>query len=181
MPVAEAKGVEVRPRTSAGRAYVVADPRRLEQVFLNLLGNAVKFTPAGGRVTVQIAASGAVDRRSRHDTGRGIDPAFLPHVFERFRQADETPRRGSAGGLGLGLFIARRLVEAHGGPIRVGKRGRRPWRDIHRVAAGRDRRPGRAHALRTRHLLRRMSSGRGCPHSPVCASCSWTMRPRCAT
>ena len=95
---------------------------RLEQVFVNLLGNAVKFTPQGGRVTVQIAASDtSIDVRVS-DTGRGIDPAFLPHVFERFRQADGTIAR-RAGGLGLGLFIARRLVDAHGGRIRAESEG----------------------------------------------------------
>jgi two-component system CheB/CheR fusion protein len=97
---------------------VSADPHRLEQVFVNLLGNAVKFTPAGGQVTVQITAPDrSIDVRVI-DTGRGIDPAFLPHIFERFRQADETTAR-RAGGLGLGLFIARRLVDAHGGRIRA--------------------------------------------------------------
>jgi len=118
LPVAEAKGVDVRLEPVPGFPSVTADPHRLEQVFVNLLGNAVKFTPQGGRVTVQIAASGpSIDVRVS-DTGRGIDAAFLPHIFERFRQADETTAR-RAGGLGLGLFIARRLVDAHGGRIRA--------------------------------------------------------------
>jgi CheY-like chemotaxis protein/anti-sigma regulatory factor (Ser/Thr protein kinase) len=118
LPVAEAKGVDVRLEPVPGFPSVTADPHRLEQVFVNLLGNAVKFTPQGGRVTVQIAESGpSIDVRVS-DTGRGIDAAFLPHIFERFRQADETTAR-RAGGLGLGLFIARRLVDAHGGRIRA--------------------------------------------------------------
>ncbi len=118
LPVAEAKGVDVHLEPGSGRPYVSADPHRLEQVFVNLLGNAVKFTPAGGQVTVQITAPDrSIDVRVI-DTGRGIDPAFLPHIFERFRQADETTAR-RAGGLGLGLFIARRLVDAHGGRIRA--------------------------------------------------------------
>jgi signal transduction histidine kinase len=122
LPVAEAKGIDVRLDLAPGPVPVAADPRRLEQVFVNLLGNAVKFTPAGGRVTVQITASdSSIDVRVV-DTGRGIDPAFLPHVFERFRQADGTTAR-SAGGLGLGLFIARRLVDAHGGRIRAESEG----------------------------------------------------------
>ena len=118
MPLAEAKGLQVCLEPLPADVRIVADPCRLEQVFLNLLGNAVKFTPAGGCVTVEVAASEReVDVRVG-DTGRGIDPAFVPHVFERFRQADSTFAR-SVGGLGLGLFIAHRLVDAHGGRICV--------------------------------------------------------------
>jgi K+-sensing histidine kinase KdpD len=121
LPMAEAKGLHVRV-ASLPAVRVVADPHRLEQVFVNLLGNAVKFTPAGGHVTVDVARSErSVDVRVE-DTGRGIDAAFLPHVFERFRQADSTVAR-SVGGLGLGLFIARCLVDAHGGRIRVESEG----------------------------------------------------------
>jgi signal transduction histidine kinase len=117
MPLAETKGVHVNV-LDIPDVLVVGDPLRLEQVFVNLLGNAVKFTPAGGTVTIDVARSErSVDVRVR-DTGRGIDPGFLPHVFERFRQADGTATR-AVGGLGLGLFIARRLVDAHGGHIRV--------------------------------------------------------------
>ncbi len=95
---------------------VRGDARRLEQVFFNLLGNAVKFTPQGGRVTIGVRdLNGAVEVRVT-DTGEGIDPAFLPHVFDAFRQADgETARRH--GGAGLGLSIARELIEAHKGSI----------------------------------------------------------------
>lgn len=122
MPLAETKGLDVRLGKLPESIHVVADPHRLEQVFLNLLGNAVKFTPAGGHVTVEVVASDrSVDVRVV-DTGLGIDPAFLPHVFERFRQADRTVAR-SVGGIGLGLFIARRLVDAHGGTIRVESEG----------------------------------------------------------
>ena len=121
LPIAEDKGVDVQV-SELPTARVVADRHRLEQVFVNLLGNAVKFTPAGGRVVVDMATSKqSLDVRVT-DTGRGIDPAFVPHVFERFRQADSTPTR-SAGGLGLGLFIARRLAEAHGGRITVASEG----------------------------------------------------------
>jgi signal transduction histidine kinase/FixJ family two-component response regulator len=122
MPLADAKGIEVRVEPLPPSARVVADPRRLEQVFLNLLGNSVKFTNEGGLIRVEVAASdGSVEVRVS-DTGRGIDREFLPQVFERFRQADSTIAR-SVGGLGLGLFIARRLVEAHGGSIQVHSEG----------------------------------------------------------
>jgi signal transduction histidine kinase len=121
MPLAEAKGLRVEV-AQLPQVLVVADPHRLEQVFVNLLGNAVKFTPAGGTVTIDVERSErAVDVRVR-DTGRGIDADFLPHVFERFRQADGTVTR-TVGGLGLGLFIAQRLVDAHGGNIRVDSEG----------------------------------------------------------
>jgi K+-sensing histidine kinase KdpD/ActR/RegA family two-component response regulator len=121
MPQAATKGVELRYEATPG-VYVVADPRRLEQVFLNLLSNAVKFTPTGGSVSIEVLpAAESVEVRVA-DTGAGIDAAFLPHVFERFRQADSTTTRG-VGGLGLGLFIARQLVEAQDGTIRVESEG----------------------------------------------------------
>ncbi len=118
LPLAEEKGLEVQVAACPDELRLVADPHRLEQVFANLLGNAIKFTPAGGRISVSVACEdGSVDVRIA-DTGRGIDRAFLPYVFERFRQADSTATR-VAGGLGLGLFITRSLVEAHGGRITV--------------------------------------------------------------
>ena len=92
------------------------DTRRLEQVFLNLLTNAMKFTPAGGSITLSARAEGEALEISVKDTGIGIDSEFLPYVFDRFRQADSTTTRG-AGGLGLGLAIAKHIVEAHKGAI----------------------------------------------------------------
>jgi len=124
MPLAEAKGLEVRV-ASLARATVHADPRRLEQVFLNVLSNAVKFTPSGGRVEIETSVSDTTVDVKVSDTGAGIDPGFLPYVFERFRQADSTMAR-SVGGLGLGLFIARHLVEAQDG--RIGVRSDGPGR-----------------------------------------------------
>jgi len=95
---------------------VRGDARRLEQVFFNLLGNAVKFTPEGGHIGIGVRdLNGAVEVRVS-DTGEGIDPSFLPHVFEAFRQGDHGSARRH-GGVGLGLSIARELIEAHKGSI----------------------------------------------------------------
>ena len=94
---------------------VNGDPRRLEQVFFNLLTNAVKFTPRGGRITIRVAEGDGMAEVRVTDTGAGIDAEFLPHVFDRFRQANVP--RGSDSGVGLGLSIAKELVEAHEGRI----------------------------------------------------------------
>jgi signal transduction histidine kinase len=96
--------------------WVRGDAKRLGQVAGNLLVNAVKFTPAGGRVDVRLARRGDFAELSIEDTGTGIDEAFLPHVFDRFRQGDASVTR-EHGGLGLGLAIARHIVELHGGSI----------------------------------------------------------------
>ena len=97
---------------------VLADETRLQQVLWNLLSNAVKFTPSGGRVGVDVRADGDRIRIRVSDTGIGIDRSFLPHVFDRFRQADSGTTRGY-GGLGLGLAIVRDLVRLHGGEVDV--------------------------------------------------------------
>jgi signal transduction histidine kinase/ActR/RegA family two-component response regulator len=121
VPVAASNDVELR-LTPASAAWVSGDARRLEQVFFNLLGNALKFTPEGGTILIEIRTQDrAVDVRVT-DSGIGIDPEFLPHVFERFRQADSTSTR-TYGGLGLGLSIAKQLVEAHKGCINVESAG----------------------------------------------------------
>ena len=121
MPVAEAKGIEVCLGAHP-TVPVTADPRRLEQVFLNLLTNAVKFTPPGGRVAIDATIDGADVQIRVTDNGSGIDPDFLPFVFERFRQGAERDARPE-GGLGLGLFIARQLVEGQSGTIRAESSG----------------------------------------------------------
>ena len=121
MPMADGKGLEVR-LGSHPSVPVLADPRRLEQIFLNLLSNAVKFTPPGGHVTVSVSVSQAAAEVRVADDGSGIDADFLPHVFERFRQGENTTAR-SVSGLGLGLFITRQLVEAQGGTVRAESRG----------------------------------------------------------
>jgi CheY-like chemotaxis protein/anti-sigma regulatory factor (Ser/Thr protein kinase) len=109
--------------SSAPDAVVLGDIRRLEQVFFNLIGNAVKFTDEGGTIEVTIrCVDNHVEVRVT-DTGIGIEPEFLPHVFDRFRQADSTTTR-IHGGVGLGLSIARQLVEAHQGSISVQSDGK---------------------------------------------------------
>jgi signal transduction histidine kinase/ActR/RegA family two-component response regulator len=115
-PTAEAKGVRLGVTLDPLAGPVLGDPNRLQQVLWNLLTNAVKFTPRNGRVTVALARVGANLQLDVTDTGEGIDPAFLPQVFDRFRQADATSARRH-GGLGLGLSIVKQLVELHGGSV----------------------------------------------------------------
>lgn len=122
VPQAVAKGVALT-MDSVPPLRIDGDLRRLEQVFFNLLGNALKFTPAGGRIAVEVRGTDAGVQVSVTDTGCGIAPEFLPHVFERFRQGEGEASR-EHGGLGLGLSIAKQLVEAHGGTIRVESEGR---------------------------------------------------------
>jgi two-component system CheB/CheR fusion protein len=119
---AEAKGIRLELATDAEPVMVHGDPDRLQQVFWNLLSNAVKFTPRGGRVEAWIGRAGTSMHVRVSDTGQGISHAFLPHVFERFRQQDSSSRRRH-GGLGLGLAIAKELVELHGGTIRADSPG----------------------------------------------------------
>jgi len=101
---------------------LLADPARLQQVVWNLLSNAVKFTPSGGQATVRVTCEGSSLSIRVTDTGQGIDPQFLPHIFERFRQEDASTTR-SQGGLGLGLAIVRHLTELHGGSVEATSEG----------------------------------------------------------
>lgn len=114
-PMASGKRVALHVDLSDG-AIVDADPYRLQQVAANLLSNAVKFTPSDGRVTVTLTVADATAVLSVADTGQGIHPELLPHIFDRFRQGDGSSTR-LHGGLGLGLAIARYIVQAHGGRI----------------------------------------------------------------
>jgi PAS domain S-box-containing protein len=121
-PTAQAKQVGVAIDDAGTACSVTGDARRLQQVFWNLVHNAVKFTPAGGRVDVRVRVQAGTVSVGVSDTGRGIAPSFLPHVFERFRQEDASATRESFG-LGLGLSIARHLVELHGGSIDASSQG----------------------------------------------------------
>jgi PAS domain S-box-containing protein len=115
---ADAKGIRVQKVLDPLAGYVSGDCNRLQQVFWNLLSNAIKFTPRGGRVQVLLERVNSHLEVSVIDTGEGIKPEFLPHVFDRFRQADASTSRRH-GGLGLGLAIVKQLVELHGGTIRA--------------------------------------------------------------
>jgi len=115
-PAADAKAIKIT--LTADAALVCGDADRLQQVAWNLLANAVKFTPTGGRVNVRLERGAACARMIVSDTGQGIRREFLPFAFERFRQADSTSTRAH-GGLGLGLAIVRHIVEMHGGTVRA--------------------------------------------------------------
>ncbi len=119
-PGAETRGVKVH--ASVVPCTLAGDPERLHQILWNLLSNAIKFTPRGGRVWVSLSVRDRMAVVSVRDTGQGIRPDFLPHVFERFRQADATATRAH-GGLGLGLAIVRHLVELHGGTVSASSAG----------------------------------------------------------
>lgn len=115
-PAVEAKEIVLVADLEAASVALSGDAGRLQQVFWNLLVNAVKFTPRGGRIEVTARQEGPHVRVTIADSGEGIDPGFLRHVFERFRQADNSASRAH-GGLGLGLAIVRHIVELHGGEV----------------------------------------------------------------
>lgn len=115
-PAARARNIRLLAQLSLDAGLVHGDPTRLQQVVWNLVSNAVKFTNPGGQVTITLTRDHSRVRVSVSDTGRGIAPEFLPHVFERFRQADPSSKR-QHGGLGLGLAIVRHLIELHGGTV----------------------------------------------------------------
>ncbi|MBW4444298.1 MAG: response regulator [Plectolyngbya sp. WJT66-NPBG17] len=113
---AEAKSIHLEASFEPDPPLIQGDSTRLHQVIWNLLSNAVKFTPAGGRVNIRLERLDSFAQLTISDTGQGIEPDFLPYVFEYFRQANATTTR-KFGGLGLGLAIVRHLVELHGGTI----------------------------------------------------------------
>ena len=115
---ADAKKIRIRTLLDSSVGFVRGDPNRLQQILWNLLSNALKFTPVGGRVQVILERVNSHVELVVEDTGIGIAPEFLPYVFERFRQADSAMTRRH-GGLGIGLSIVKTLVELHGGSVRV--------------------------------------------------------------
>lgn len=120
-PAARARDIHLELAIDPMAGPVLGDASRLQQVVWNLVSNAVRFAPTSGHVEVRVAAAGASVELSVTDDGPGIDPAFLPYVFDRFRQADSSSTRGHAG-LGLGLAIVRHLVELHGGTVEARNR-----------------------------------------------------------
>ena len=122
-PAARAKGIRLDLEFDNKTRMIRGDPTRLRQVVWNLLLNAIKFTPRGGRVSVRVEATESSARVVVRDSGEGINPEFLPHVFDRFRQAEGSISRRQ-GGLGLGLAVVRHLVELHGGTVSAESSGR---------------------------------------------------------
>ena len=121
-PSADAKSIRIHTTLDPAAGPVSGDPDRLQQVFWNLLSNAVKFTRVGGRIEVRLQRVDSHAEFTISDTGKGIDPKLLPHIFERFRQGDSSTTR-EFGGLGLGLAIVRHLVELHGGVVHAHSEG----------------------------------------------------------
>ena len=122
-PSADAKHVQLAASVETALPQIPADAHRVQQILWNLLHNAVKFTGTGGSVDARVSHVEGQVRVLVQDTGRGIAPDFLPFVFDRFRQADPTPTRGATWGLGIGLSIAKYLVELHGGSIQASSPG----------------------------------------------------------
>jgi CheY-like chemotaxis protein len=122
-PSAQSKNLQIAFVAPDAPVFVLGDPGRLQQIATNLLTNAIKFTPTGGRIELQLQTAGDSARLSVRDNGEGIDPEFLPRLFGRFQQADSSTTRRH-GGLGLGLSIVANLVKLHGGQVRAQSEGR---------------------------------------------------------
>jgi PAS domain S-box-containing protein len=148
---AQIKGVELKLHVGDQESYVMADDSRLQQIVWNLLSNAIKFTPAGGRVDVFAKAQGSFYEIAVTDTGKGIDPQFLPQIFERFSQ-QETGTGKSFAGLGIGLTIVKHLVDIHHGTITVDSAGAGQGATFRVRLPTTDRRPDQAPADATSRL-----------------------------
>jgi signal transduction histidine kinase/response regulator RpfG family c-di-GMP phosphodiesterase len=122
-PAMDAKNIRLEVSIDSDPTVVSGDPSRLQQVVWNILSNAIKFTPSNGSVQVKLERDGQTALITVTDSGEGISEGFLPHVFDRFRQADSTLTR-LHGGLGLGLAIVRHLIEMHGGSVAASSSGR---------------------------------------------------------
>jgi signal transduction histidine kinase len=116
LPQAQAKEIDLHMELNTSAIAAICDPARLQQVITNLLANAIKFTPSGGRVDIRLARQSSSAELTVSDTGRGIPTEFLPHIFEPFGQAG-TDKATAHDGLGLGLTIARHIIERHKGKI----------------------------------------------------------------
>ena len=121
-PAAAKKGVELLTELATEPGQTRADPDRLQQVVVNLLSNAIKFTPRGGRIRVGLSAARGCFEITVSDTGQGVAPELLPHVFDRFRQGDSSSTRNT-GGLGLGLTLVSEIVSLHGGTVVASSEG----------------------------------------------------------
>jgi PAS domain S-box-containing protein len=121
-PAADAKNIRIEKSYAPDVGTIAGDPARLQQVIWNLLSNAIKFTPGGGMVSIELTQQAGQVQINVRDTGVGIRPEFITHVFERFRQADASTTRRH-GGLGLGLSIVKHLIEQHGGTVRAESAG----------------------------------------------------------
>ncbi len=121
-PAADLKQIEIEVSLDSSIRFIWGDGNRLQQVVWNLLSNAIKFTPAGGRITVSLKRQAGKIQLTVSDTGKGMNPSFVPFIFDRFRQEDGGTTR-SFGGLGLGLSIVRHLVELHGGSVEASSPG----------------------------------------------------------
>ncbi len=121
-PTAQAKGVALQKMIAPHISPITGDSNRLQQIFWNLLSNSIKFTPKGGRIDIRVEQFSSFLEIRISDSGLGIEPEFMPYVFDRFRQGDASLTR-QYGGLGLGLAIVKQLVELHGGTVRAESAG----------------------------------------------------------
>jgi PAS domain S-box-containing protein len=155
-PAAQAKAIQLEQAFDPAVGQLMVDPNRLQQIVWNLVSNAIKFTPQGGRVKVSLSQQGPHVQISVSDTGIGIEPEFLPHVFEPFRQADASSTRRH-GGLGMGLAIVLCLAELHGGTVEVASSGKDQGASF-TVKLPREAIPAGARAARAPAVTRRRAS-----------------------